>query len=142
MKLLKVKENEEKISKFLFALRNKDYVRKNSINKKKIKWSDHKEWMQNFFIKKNFIYILKEKKALIGYVRFEKNKDTYDVSWAVSKKFQNKGLAKKCLKNTTKDTSFKYRSIILKNNKPSKKVAENAKFKLKFKKKNQYYFYK
>ena len=62
MKLLKVKENEEKISKFLFALRNKDYVRKNSINKKKIKWSDHKKWMQNFFIKKNFIYVLKEKK--------------------------------------------------------------------------------
>lgn len=142
MKLIKVKNNEKKISKFLFTLRNKYYVRKNSITKKEIKWCDHEKWLHNFFLKKNFIYIVKEKKKLIGYVRFEKKKDVYNVSWAILKKFQRRGIMKKSLKNTTKYKNMKYRSIILNKNKPSIKIAENAKFKLKFKKNNQSYFYK
>ena len=57
MKLIRVKLYDIKISKFLFALRNKNYVRKNSINKKKLKISEHKKWFDNFLKKKkHYLY--------------------------------------------------------------------------------------
>jgi len=43
MKLIRVKFNDIKISKFIFTLRNKNYVRKNSINTIKLKISEHKK---------------------------------------------------------------------------------------------------
>lgn len=55
MKLAKVKIYNEKISKFLFNLRNKDYVRKNSINIKKINFFNHENWFKNFLKKKKYI---------------------------------------------------------------------------------------
>ena len=54
MKTKSVKKYDEKISTFIFNLRNKIYVRKNSLNRKKIKYKDHKVWLKNFFKKKKY----------------------------------------------------------------------------------------
>lgn len=142
MKLLKIKKNNEKISDFLYNLRNKDYVRKNSINKKKIKLKEHQYWIKKFFEKKNFVYIILKKRTMVGYLRFEKLNGIYNLSWAILKNFQNQGIAKKSIKITTNKRSLKYKSIILKKNLASIKVIENANFKLKYIKNNQYYYYK
>ena len=52
MKLIRVKFYNTKISKFIFALRNKNYVRNNSINTKKIKILEHEKWFESFLKKK------------------------------------------------------------------------------------------
>ena len=69
IKLKKVKINDSQASKFLFTLRNKKYVRVNSINTKKIKFTEHKKWFEVFLKKKNIIYIIYVKKIMIGYIR-------------------------------------------------------------------------
>lgn len=65
MRLVKIKKYSTKISKFLFNLRNKNYVRKNSINTKKINFLDHEKWFKNFLKKENILYLMKKKIPLL-----------------------------------------------------------------------------
>ena len=60
---MKVKSNDMRVSKFLFILRNKNYVRYNSLNKKLITFSKHKKWFQTFLQKKKYnIYNISKKR--------------------------------------------------------------------------------
>ena len=142
MRLVKIKSNSIIVSKFLFNLRKKDYVKKNSLSKKKNFFNQHQEWMKNFFQKKNLLFIIFERKTMIGYVRLEKYRNLFNVSWAINKKFQNKGYTKKSVQIATRNKSFRYKALIMKNNFQSKKIAKGANFKLKYKKNNIEYYYK
>lgn len=142
MRLIKIKSNNIIVSKFLFNLRKNNYVKRNSLNKKKILFDQHQKWLDDFFKKKNLLFIIFERKTMIGYVRLEKNRKLFNVSWAINKKFQNKGYTKKSVQIATKNQNFKYKAIIMKNNFQSKKIAEKANFKLKNKKNNKEYYYK
>ena len=142
MKLIKVKSNNIKISKFLFELRQKNYVKKNSLNKKKIYFSEHEEWLRKFFLKKNILFLIYNQKLKVGYVRLEKNRNIFNVSWAIIKKYQKKGLIKKGVKIATKNKNYKYKAIIKKNNIASKKIALNANFKLRYSKDEIDYYFK
>lgn len=142
MKLIRVKFYDIKISKFIFTLRNKNYVRKNSINTKKLKISEHKKWFDNFLKKKNIIYIISKKKIMIGYIRLEKIKNFFYVSWAILKKYHNMGFAKKGLGFVTKTKTRKYKALIKKNNLTSIHIAEKANFKRKYVKENILYYFK
>ena len=141
MKILNIKEYDEKISKFLYLLRNKNYVRHNSLIKTKIKFDHHEKWFKKFFNKKNFLYIIQIKNKSLGYIRIEKNKNYFDVSWALQKKYQGKGIAKKILKNVTKK-KLKFRAIIEKTNLVSLNIAEYSNFKIKLSRKKLFYLYK
>lgn len=141
MKILNIKEYDEKISKFLYLLRNKNYVRRNSLIKTKIKFGHHKTWFKKFFNKKNFLYIIQIKDEPGGYIRIEKSKNYFDVSWALEKKYQGKGIAKKFLKNVTKK-KLKFRAIIEKTNLVSLNIAEYSNFKIKLCRKKLLYLYK
>ncbi|WP_440911603.1 GNAT family N-acetyltransferase [Candidatus Pelagibacter sp.] len=142
MKLVKIKSNNIIVSKFLFNLRKNNYIKKNSLNKKKIFFNQHQKWMESFFQKKNLLFIIFEKKIMIGYVRLEKYRNLFNVSWAINKKFQNKGYTKKSVQIATKNKNFRYKALIMKNNFQSKKIAKNANFKLKYKRNNIEYYYK
>ena len=142
MRLIKAKSNNPKISYFLFNLRNKSYVKRNSINKKNLKFSQHKKWFDNFFKKKNILYIITKKKIMIGYIRLEKIKKYYNISWAILKKYQKMGLMKKSLILATKSKKYKYKALIKKTNIASIYIAEKAKFKRKYKKKDILYYLK
>ena len=142
MMLKKVRLNDIKASRFLFVLRNKNYVRNYSLNKKMIKFSTHKNWFKNFLEKKNIIYIIHEKKRMIGYIRIRKIKKFFYVSWAILQKYQKMGFGKKSLILATKNKNYRYKALIKKNNLPSIKIAEKANFKQRFAKQNILYFYK
>ena len=71
MKIKKINKTNEKISNFIFYLRNEKYVRKNSLKNSKILLKNHKIWFQNFFNKKNLFFLILEKKTLIGYVSYQ-----------------------------------------------------------------------
>ena len=53
MKIMNIKKFDEKISIFIFNLRNKSYVRKNSLNNKIIKYKDHTIWLKKILKKRN-----------------------------------------------------------------------------------------
>ncbi len=55
MKIQKVNVYNENIVKFLFKLRNKPYVRKNSISKYEIDYIKHIAYLEKFFKKKIII---------------------------------------------------------------------------------------
>ena len=140
MKFIRIKNYDEKVSKFLFNLRNKNYVRKNSLNKKIINYKSHHNWFKNIIIKSSLNIILL-KKTMVGFIRLEKNKNFTDCSWAVLKKFQGNNIATKGLRNFTKQ-KIKYRVLIKSDNDASIKVAKKSGFNLKFKKNNIQYLYK
>ena len=58
MRLIQIKSYNKKISKFIFTLRNKNYVRNNSITIKKIQLTDHEKWFDNFLKKKYSLFNL------------------------------------------------------------------------------------
>ena len=55
MKIFRIRSNTTKVSNFVFNLRNKSYVRNNSLNKKKIQFLEHQKWFENFLKKIFFI---------------------------------------------------------------------------------------
>lgn len=142
MKIKLIKKYNTKISKFIFTLRNKNYVRKNSLNKKIIFFKDHNLWLKNFFKKKNKLYLITFNKQNVGYIRLDYKKDIFNVSWALIKRFQKKGIANKCLKLATRSKNFRYKAVIKSSNLPSIIIAKNSNFRVKRKKKNIYYLYK
>ncbi len=142
IKIRIIKQIDKEVSKFIFKLRNKAYVRKNSLNKAKISHKNHQNWVKKFNKKNNKLYLIKYNKTLIGYIRLELKKKIYNASWALIKKFQGKGLAKRGLNLATKNKQKKYIAIIKENNLASLKVAYAAKFRLTSKKKNILYLSK
>ena len=116
---------------FLFNLRNKKYVKKQSTKIKNISYKVHNAWFKKFINSENRIFLIKKKKNIIGYIRLENKYKKYFTSWALIKKFHGKGIMSKNLKKITSDKKKNYRAIIKKNNLESIKVAENAGFKKK-----------
>tara|TARA_B100000787_G_scaffold169250_1_gene159921 strand:- start:45 stop:479 length:435 start_codon:yes stop_codon:yes gene_type:complete len=141
MKIMNIKKFDEKISIFIFNLRNKSYVRKNSLNNKIIKYKDHTIWLKKF-LKKNIFYIIIYQEKMVGYIRLELKKNIYISSWALEKKYQEKGISKKCLILATNKKRQKYMAIIKQDNLASIKIAYHAKFKLKLIKNQICYLYK
>tara|TARA_B100000989_G_scaffold186630_1_gene140404 strand:- start:41 stop:469 length:429 start_codon:yes stop_codon:yes gene_type:complete len=141
MKISIIKEYNEEISKFLFNLRNKNFVRRSSLSKTKIKLHQHKTWIKKFFKRKNILYVVRIKDKPVGYIRMEKNRNYFDVSWALEKKYQGKGIAKKFLKTVTKKR-LKLRAIIESNNLVSLNIAKYSDFKIKISKEKLLYLYK
>ena len=115
---------------FLNKLRNKKYVRENSINSKKIPLKKHHLWFRKFLInKKNKFYLIKYYKKNIGYIKIEHNKKKFFVSWAILDQFRGKGITARFLKKVTNNKKNKHVAIIKKNNLASMKVAEKSGFK-------------
>ena len=114
IKIYEVKKINVKISEFLFKLRNRIYVRKNSLNNSIITVKSHKLWIKKFFNKKNKLYIVSTSNKPIGYIRLELINNIYNTSWALYKKYQNKGYAKRSLIYATKNKKYKYKAIIKK----------------------------
>ena len=123
IKIEKVTNN--KFLKFIFVIRNLKYIRKESINKKKISFYNHKIWYENY-IKKNKLLLIKVDKNYAGYIRIDNNKNR-KVSWAIKKSYLGKINFQKILKNVTKKKDYK--AIINKNNIRSQIVALKAGFK-------------
>lgn len=123
IKIEKVTNN--KFLKFIFVIRNLKYIRKESINKKKISFYNHKIWYENY-IKKNKLLLIKVDKNYAGYIRIDNNKNR-KVSWAIKKSYWGKINFQKILKNVTKKKDYK--AIINKNNIRSQIVALKAGFK-------------
>ena len=119
------KVSGDKDIKLIYKIRNLPYVRSNSKNTKKIIFSEHLKWYENF-IKKNQIYIISHFEKKVEYIRVDKNNF---LSWAVRKKYWGKVNFFHLLQKLTKNKKFKA-EINLKNNR-SLVTCLKAGFKLK-----------
>ncbi len=95
----KIKLLSKKNLNFLYKLRNHPISKKYSISKGKITFEKHIKWFNNFLKSKNKKCFIVENinGESIGYVRFIITNKTAEVSIAIIKKYQNKGLSKKIL---------------------------------------------
>ena len=93
-------------------------------------------------MKNNSLYVIKDKKIFIGYLRSKKIGKFFTLSWALTKNYQKKGYAVKLLKKASNDKNKKYKAVMIKNNLASIKLAKKCGFKIKLKKNNLFYMYK
>ncbi len=143
MSLFLVKKFDKNISNFIYKLRNKKYVRDQSKSKKKIMIYEHELWFKKFIINfNNNFYIIKYKGINAGYLRTVKKKINKVVSWALLKKYQNKGIMTRNLIKLTSNKKFKYRACVKKNNTASLKMANKAGFTKSIKRGKFVYLYK
>lgn len=133
--LVAIKSTED--FEYIRILRNKSYVRLNSLNKKIISNEEHINWVKKN--KKNKIYVLKNRKKNVGYIRINKNKF---VSWALEKRFWGKIKFSEYLKKSISDKKFNYLCVIFSDNLRSQIVALKAGFRFKKVVGKKIYFFK
>lgn len=132
LRKVKVKDMKE-----VFDLSNQDYVRKHSINKDKIKWSDHVNWFNLILQDKNTVfYIVTDKnESFLGQIRYKIVQNSATVSISLSKKLKGKGLAKGILYKSIKKIFEEKRTLkdiialVSEDNIASKKIFEGLNFK-------------
>ena len=105
-----LKKVKKKDSISIFALKTSREVVRTSINKKKIKFSDHNRWLRKKINNKNCLfYTIREKDNLfVGYLRLDFENFYYRVTIAIMKNKSGKSYAFQALKKIEK--------IIKKNN--------------------------
>lgn len=127
LKILKLKKNNINLEKlkFIYYLRNSNYVKKNSRNRNSFTYDNHVKWVNKNLIKKNKIFLIKKNNINIGYINVIKEKKKNYLSWVIKKTFQGKGYAKKALIKIMKKEKNLFARIIYTNSK-SIKLAENC----------------
>ena len=117
-------------SYLVYKMRNSEIMRKNSINKRKIKYSSHKNWFIKF-INKNKIYLVQYKFKYAGYLRLEfKKRNKIGISIFIKEKFQNKNIASSILKFALiKFKKYKFVAKVLKKNYISQNFFRKNEFK-------------
>ena len=81
-------------AKLLFDWTNDNEVRATAIIKKTIAWDEHINWLtQKLQNPQSYIYILTEGKSVnLGVVRFDKENDTFVISYSIDKLHRKKGM--------------------------------------------------
>jgi len=86
-------------AEILFQLSNEDSVRANSINKNKIKWDNHVNWLKEKFASENYsIFLFFYENEFLGQVKFESQNHELIISLCITEKFRGKKLAVPILK--------------------------------------------
>ena len=95
-KLSFLQEASKDYCKLIFNWSNDYHVRKNSINKKKIIFYEHKKWFFSKIKEKNsfmWIYFYKKKNPC-GLIRIEKKLNQYFLSYLLDTKYRGKKISK------------------------------------------------
>ncbi len=131
-----LKKIDTKYIEFLWCLRNKPYVRKYSLNKKRVNWEEHVNWILPILmgISNKELYIILYNSAPVGQVRFDYSNNDVEISISIFEEFQGKRIASasltEAIKKSKKDKKIvKLIARINKNNLSSLKLFEKAGFK-------------
>jgi len=150
MEEYKIRKVEEKDIERIWEIRNHEMVRKHSGNQEIISWENHQKWFYKRYFenKNNFCYVLKDKKNIAGYCRFDYDKEekAYVVSIAINPENQSKGLGSQLLSQSLKKLRNKKNIPVLaeikKDNATSIKLFERNDFKKYKESKNVCYYWK
>lgn len=91
-------------TKAIWLIRNSLIVRKSSYNRQVIDLVSHQAWFLNKYFKnlRNYCFVSEEKKAVIGYCRFDLVNNKYLVSIALKPRYQGAGLGNILLNRSLK----------------------------------------
>lgn len=127
---------------FLYKIYNQNISRGNFFSKKKLKFSDHKSWLQKKIKNKNIFICYRVHR--IGYVRFDKfQKNCFKVSIAILDRYKRRGFGKSMFLYSLKKIKlkkFKVFAFIKNSNISSKKFFKSLNFEMYAK--NSYIFKK
>ena len=139
IKLIKIFNATKKDELFFFELRNKNYIKKISINKSKINIRNHKKWFLDQLKSKNKLFVIKKLRKNIGYLRLNYiSKNLFEVSIAINKKFHNKNIGTIALNQVEKKFLEKsFEAKVLYKNKNSVNFFKKNNYKI-FKKTKKY----
>ncbi len=124
-------------AKLLFEWTNDDEVRSTAVVKKNIGWDEHINWLTNKLQSdQSHIYILTDgQKENIGVVRFDKDEDTFVISYSIDQLYRKKGMGFLILqlgleKISEIEPQCKFRASVQTDNIASNKIFEKLGFKL------------
>lgn len=120
----------------VFLHSNQDFVRKYSINKEKISWTDHIIWFNNIIVDANSIFyvVTDDRNKHLGQIRYRIEDDTAVVSISLSELIRGKGYSETLLYDsmnrlfTEKNELKSVVAYISEKNIPSLKLFEKAGF--------------
>lgn len=89
--------------KLIYKLSNDNEVRKVSVSKDKINWSNHKEWFLEKINNLNYFFyvIFEENKNFVGQIRYEIKKDYSVISISLDKNYRGKKISSYLIEKTT-----------------------------------------
>ena len=117
-------------SKFIYQLYCKLISKEFTISQNFINFSSHNMWYKNFLKSKNYFFIIKLQNQKVGYLRYERKLDKFEISIAIIEKYQNKGLGKQAFHlSKGKIKARPIISRIIKENKRSIKFFKSINFK-------------
>ena len=124
-------------AKLLFEWANDDEVRATAIVKKKIEWDEHIAWLTNKLQSDlSHIYILTDdENENVGVIRFDKDGDTFVISYSVDKRHRGKGVGSLILqmgieKISENEPQCKFEASVQADNIASNRIFEKLGFKL------------
>ena len=124
-------------AKLLFDWTNDDDVRATAIAKKRIGWDEHIKWLtQKLQTDQSYIYILTDdKNENIGVVRFDKDNESFVISYSIDKLHRKKGMGLLILqlgieKIKNIEPQCKFKASVQTDNIASNKIFEKLGFKL------------
>lgn len=127
---------------FLYKIYNQNIIKGNFFSKKKLKFSDHKSWLQEKIKNKNIFICYRVHR--IGYVRYEKfQKKCFKVSIAIHERYKRRGFGKSMFLYSLKKIKlkkFRVFAFIKNSNISSKKFFKSLNFEMY--KNNSYIFKK
>ena len=109
--------------KLLFEWINDQQTRRESLNKKPIKWIDHCKWFEERIINhsaNNFVFL---QGSALGFLRLDKLKNRYNISFLVAPSFRGKGIGKKMITSILqKKPNFRFSAEVFSSNIASNKI--------------------
>ncbi len=118
----------------IWQIRNSFLSRQNSNEQQEIRIQNHRFWFKNKYFtgKKNKLLVITVNSGVVGYLRFDLNKDTYVIAIALDPDYRGQGLGFALLKEglMQADTSIPLNAQIKKNNLPSIKLFQKCGFKI------------
>lgn len=132
-------------SKRVWEIRNHPLVRQTAHSQEEIPFEQHDRWFENKYFKEtnNRLFVLKDADKVIGYCRFDFDKEhnSYLVSIALDTEYQGKGLGHKLLSQALQqlDVPQEILAEVRKGNEISVKLFEKNNFQIYKEDKNTFY---
>ncbi len=114
---------------FLQSKQNREFLS----NKKTFSYVKHKIYLNSFLkVSKNHLFVILKKNKFVGYIKFTKFQNYYDISIMLEKKFRNRSIATKVLKyfKQNKILSMDIKAKVAKKNISSIRAFKKAGFKI------------
>lgn len=128
--MIELREVRAEDCKLLFLWVNDPKVRDSFFDSKRITWQEHKIWFSTKMNKETCrMFILEKDKNPLGEIRFDKENESWIVSYSIAEKYRGMGMGKKIIKLGLEKIEGKVKAWVKQENIASRRVFQNLGFK-------------